>query len=211
VKRLGEEFDGAERNSIDGCASESASPAADGGDASAAAVAVTSPLGTMLARHVLRDGEVVLLAVKPSVLFVPLVCMKYAAVVLILMIFAQIFNAELHYHARTYHEIGVFLLAARLAVATLQWIGRLYILTDMRVIEVSGVFNAEVRECPLRKVARTRLIHTFRERMLFLGSVEVIPFDESYPVMVWQMVSRPKEIQKTIISAVRRAKQGLPM
>jgi hypothetical protein len=47
--------------------------------------------------------------------------------------------------------------------------------------------------------------------MLFLGSVEVIPFDESYPVMVWQMVWRPKEIQKTIISAIRRAKQGLPM
>jgi hypothetical protein len=189
----------------DACASE-ASPAADGGDA----VVVTTPLATLLARHVLRDGELVLLTVKPSIWFIPIVCMKFAAVVLILMISAQIFKEQLHY-ARTYHEIGVVLLATRLAAATLQWIGRLYILTDMRVIEVSGVFNSGVHECPLRKVARTRLIQSFRERILFLGSVEIIPFDESYPVSVWQTIARPKEVQKAIISAVRRAKQGLPM
>ncbi|HZZ43731.1 MAG TPA: PH domain-containing protein [Tepidisphaeraceae bacterium] len=183
-------------------ASESA-PAAAVPDA-----VMLNPLAALMTRHVLRDGEVVILMLRPSLWFIPFVCLRFAAVVLILMINAQIFNEQLHWHARLYNELGVFLLFARLMVAILQWLGRLYILTDMRVVQMVGVFAVEICECPLRKIGRVRVVYTLKERLLRLGSVEIIPFDDAFGVGLWQTVAKPKEVHLAIMQAIRRAKQG---
>lgn len=195
------------RGELGGCASEGANPAA--ATPGAEGVLVT-PLAALLSRHVLRDGEVVILMLRPSLWFIPFVCLRFAAVVLILMINAQIFNEQLHWHARLYNEVGVLLLVGRLMIAVLQWLGRLYILTDMRVVQMVGVFGVEISDCPLRKVGRVRVIYTVKERLLRLGSVEIIPFDDAFPVGLWQTVSRPREVHKVIVQAMRRAKQGMP-
>lgn len=198
--------DQAERQDLGGCASEGANPAA--ATPAPEAVLVT-PLAALLSRHVLRDGEVVILMLRPSIWFIPFVCLRFAALVLILMINAQIFNEQIHWHARLYNEVGVLLLVGRLMVAVLQWLGRLYILTDMRVVQMAGVFAVEISDCPLRKVARVRVIYTLKERLLRLGSVEIIPFDDAYPVGLWQTVARPKDVHRIIVQAIRRAKQGM--
>jgi hypothetical protein len=91
----------------------------------------------------------------------------------------------------------------------LQWIGRLYVLTDLRVIQMSTLFNVDIRDCPLRKVGRVRVVYTVKERLLRLGSVETIPFDDAYPVGLWQTVAKPNEVHRIITQAVRRAKQGM--
>lgn len=198
--------DQAERRDLGGCASEGANPAA--ATPAPEAVLVT-PLAALLSRHVLRDGEVVILMLRPSLWFIPFVCLRFSAIVLILMINAQIFNEQIHWHARLYNEIGVLLLVGRLMVAVLQWLGRLYILTDMRVVQMVGVFAVEIYDCPLRKVGRVRVIYTLKERLLRLGSVEIIPFDDAYPVGLWQTISRPKDVHRVIVQAIRRAKQGM--
>ena len=40
--------------------------------------------------------------------------------------------------------------------ALLQWTNRLYVLTDLRIVSITGVFNAQIFDCPLRKIARTQ-------------------------------------------------------
>ena len=70
---------------------------------------------------------------------------------------------------------AIFLLAGRIMWAVLQWMGRLYVLTDMRIVRLSGVFNVEIFDCALRKVATTRLTRTFREKLWRLGSIEIQP------------------------------------
>ena len=59
-----------------------------------------------------------------------------------------------------YVEAGIFVLAGRVMWAVLQWMSRMYILTDLRVIRLSGVFHVDIYDCPLRKIARTRLIYS---------------------------------------------------
>jgi hypothetical protein len=90
--------------------------------------------------------------------------------------------------------------------AVLQWMSRLYILTDLRIIRLSGVFTLDVFDCPLRKIARTRILYTVRERILGLGSVEIIPADENYPIGMWQTIARPVAINDQIVAAINRAK-----
>ena len=55
-------------------ASESA-PAAAAPDA-----VLLNPLAALMSRHVLRDGEVVILMLRPSLWFIPFVCLRFAAV-----------------------------------------------------------------------------------------------------------------------------------
>jgi hypothetical protein len=85
---------------------------------------------------------------------------------------------------------------------------RLYILTDLRIVRISGVFTLTIFDCPLRKVARTRMLYTMRERLLRLGTIEIIPSDETYPIGAWQTIAKPLVVHDQIVAAVNRAKQG---
>jgi hypothetical protein len=173
-----------------------------------AAASPTAPLAALLTRHIIQDGEVILLILKPSLWFILLSMLRFAAVIFIVMIAGKVFDEHLPGQPRTYVEIGMILLAGRLMWAILQWMSRLYILTDLRIIRLSGVFTPDVFDCPLRKIARTRILYTVRERVLGLGSVEIIPADENYPIGLWQTIARPVAINDQIVAAINRAKQG---
>jgi hypothetical protein len=176
--------------------------------AAAAAPPFSPSLATLLATHILRDGELVLLILKPSLWFVLLSSLRFIAGVLILTIAAKIFDSHLPGPNRDYLETGLTIIAARLMWATLQWMGRLYILTDLRILCVWGIFNVELFDCPLRKVARTRLVRGLAEQGLGVGSIEIIPQDESVPFGVWQTVGRARQVHEQILATISRAKQG---
>lgn len=173
------------------------------------AAPVRRPLATsvaaLLTRHILRDGEVVLLILKPSLWFIIMAAMRFSAVVLIGVIAAKLWAEHLALRAA---EFGAFLIVARIMWAVLQWMGRLYVLTDLRVLRLQGIFTVDIFDCPLRKVGETRLYRSFRERLLRLGSVEIVPLDEGTPPGEWRTIKRPVEVLETIQATVRRAKQG---
>ncbi len=185
-------------------------PALNVGSAGAAApvAATPAPLALLLTRHILQDGEIILLILKPSIWFIVLSMLRFAAAVLIYMLAGIVFDEHMPGPGRFYVESGVFLLAGRLMIAILQWMARLYILTDMRIVRLSGIFTVNIFDCPLRKVARTRILYTVRERLFGMGSIEIIPSDEEYPIGVWQMVARPVAINDQVVAAINRAKQG---
>jgi hypothetical protein len=187
-----------------------------GGGAGAGAGAATAEerralfpsLATLLTGHLLRDGEVVLLILKPSIWLILFSVMRFTAAVLIVVIAANLWLPDRHKFGHHYIYAGAFAIAARLMWAVLVWIGRLYILTDLRILRLSGVFTVEIFDCPLRKVGNTRLTYSFRERLWRLGSIEVTPADESRPPFVWQTVRRPVEVHEQVVAAIRQAKEG---
>jgi hypothetical protein len=178
------------------------------GAATAPAEPFGTSLATLLTAHILRDGEIVLLILKPSLWFILLSSLRFIAIMLILIIAAKVFDPQLPGRYREYAEVGVSMISGRLIWATMQWMGRLYILTDLRVLSLWGVFNIEVFDCPLRKVARTRLVRHFLDRVVGVGSIEIIPQDESSPFGLWQTVARPKLVREQIVATINRAKQG---
>lgn len=175
-------------------------------DSCPATTAAVTPLGAMLARHILRDGEVVLLVLKPSFWFIILSSLRFIAIVSILALGAIAWEGR-HNREWFYIEAAIFLLAGRIMWAVLQWMGRLYILTDMRVVRLSGVLKLEIFDCALRKIARTQVTTSVKERVCGTGSVEIVPSDEACPAGVWQTVRRPAEVNELIVSAMNKAKQ----
>lgn len=177
--------------------------ASDCGPAPAAAV---TPLGALLARHVIRDGEVVLLALKPSLWFILLSSLRFIATVSIVAL--VLIASERRYNREWFYVEGaIFLVAGRIMWAVLQWMARLYVLTDMRVIRLSGVFRLDIFDCALRKVARTQVTTTLKERLCGTGSIEIVPGgDEPFPSGVWQTVRRPVEVNELIVATINKAK-----
>jgi hypothetical protein len=187
----------------DACAStDSANAVSD----AASPTATVTPLGAMLARHILRDGELVLLVLKPSFWFILLSSLRFIATVLIFMLGAIAYEGR-NNREWFYIEAAIFLAAGRIMWAVLQWMGRLYVLTDMRVIRLAGVFRLEIFDCALRKVARTFVSTSVRERVCRTGTVEIIPADESCAPAAWQTIRRPQEVNDLIDSTINRAKQ----
>jgi hypothetical protein len=178
--------------------------ASEGGVASAAGAA--PPIAALLTRHILSDGEVILLVLKPSLWFILLSSLRFIAGVLILAIAAKIYEDPLPYTNVFYMEAAIFLIAGRIMWAVLQWMGRLYILTDMRIVRIAGVFSVDIYDCPLRKLARTRIIATVKERLLRLGSIEIIPQDAAFAIGLWQTVARVANVNERIVAAMDKAK-----
>jgi hypothetical protein len=190
----------ADLRDVDLCASEGGAAAAD------VAPARTS-LAALLTGHILRDGEVVLLILKPSLWYIVFSSLRFLAVGLIAVIAAKLWLHNAHAVTSIVY-LATFLVAGRVMWAVLQWMGRLYVLTDLRVVRLSGVFNVEIYDCALRKVGQTRLTQTFREKLWRLGSIEIVPVDDSCPPSVWQTVRRPAEVHAKIQATIERAKQG---
>ena len=185
--------------------------AADAGAAGAAGAAAARPvamtsIAALLASHILREGEVVLMVLKPSLWFIPFTSAAFAAITAVVALALAVIDHRMH--DRFYFELAVFLIAGRVIWSILQWIGLLYVLTDMRVLRVIGVFNVDVFDCPLRKVVRTRLVSTAREKLAGVGSIEIIPKDEDMPTAIWQTIPKPAENYERLTAAINRAKQS---
>jgi hypothetical protein len=176
--------------------------------AAAAVMPANASLAMLLASHVLRDGEVVLLILRPSLWFIFLSSMRFIAGALVLIFGVRYLTVESHAAIRGLIEAGVSLISARLVWATLQWMSRLYILTDLRLLSLSGVFDVHLFDCPLRKIARTRVIRSAEERITGIGSIEIIPQDNETPFGLWQMIARPAAVHELIVATINRAKQG---
>ena len=174
--------------------------------------AVASPratsLATLLTGHVLRDGEVVLLALKPSLWFIVFQSILFAAAVVFGLLIARVFGDRLPLaHRVVYIEAAVFLIAGRVMWAVLQWMGRLYVLTDQRIIRLAGVFSVDIYDCPLRKVAGTQITTSMKERICRLGSIEIHSKEthKCCPAGAWQTIARPVEVNEQINAAIHKA------
>lgn len=184
-------------------------PPADAAD-SAAALHSTSPLSLLISRHIFQDGEIIELAIRPSpwwIFFSSMHTLLFAAIVILASL---TLDSRLPGPATLYFEAGLIIGLARLMWATVRWMSRLYVLTNIRVMTISGVFNVTIAECPLRRVGAARLVSPIRERMLLLGSLEVIPMEEEFPFQRWQTIRRPDEVNRKIRAAVARARQHGP-
>lgn len=194
------------RRVVNGRAMQSRFHPAEGG--AAAVLPANASLARVLASHVLRDGEIVLLVLRPSIWFILLTSLRFVAAAGVLILVVRWHSLAERGLVRGLIELGVSAISARLMWATLQWMSRLYVLTDMRILSVSGVFHIHVFDCPLRKVARTRLTRSPQEKLTGVGSIEIIPQDDSFPFGQWEMIGQPVLVHEQIVATINRARQG---
>jgi hypothetical protein len=159
-----------------------------------------------VARQFLEGGEVIHLAIRPSLWFVPLVSAPLVVAAAFPAIVAHLAGPRVGLSVPPYALVLLWAMAAmtRLFAGSLQWLGRLYVLTNRRLITVRGVARFRVHQCPLAKVGGVGLAATGAERVLGLGTLcfDVPPGAEA--VGPWVNLARPAGVRHEIEQAIRR-------
>jgi uncharacterized membrane protein YdbT with pleckstrin-like domain len=154
--------------------------------------------------HLLDGGEVVIFAIKPSAWYVVLTSLRWIVLGVFL---AALASTQFVPSASKWYlwQLGFWVIGVRMAWATLEWVARLYVLTNRRVMRIRGVFNVEMFECALDRIQNTYLTLSVGERATRTGTVSFQTAGGPGAEASWRMVARPLEVHEKLREAVIRA------
>lgn len=160
----------------------------------------------LLPAQLLQPGEIILLALKPSPLMIVLAPLKQLTLIALASAVLATAAQYLGYPelARRVLLGGVALFTARIFWECLEWLGRVYVLTDRRVIRVAGVLRVSVFEAGLEQVQHTEVLLSLRERLFGLGTIAFSTAGTAVAEAYWHMVVNPLDVHRTIVNALRR-------
>ncbi len=180
--------------------------AAEAGDATD-----TEPMlaraSAMLPAELLQPGEVIILLLKPSAWFIVLVPLRFIAVTLLCAALAVLLQRKGYDLGADRYDLALIALGVigvRLFWQVLDWLGRVYVLTDQRIIRIRGVLNVQVFECPLQKVQQTDLILPLMQRFFWLGTIGFATAGTAVHEAYWFMIARPLEVHAKVVETMRR-------
>jgi uncharacterized membrane protein YdbT with pleckstrin-like domain len=87
------------------------------------------------------------------------------------------------------------------------WTSRQYIVTDWRVIQISGVFSKEVTDSSLEKVNDVKLEQSFGGRLLDYGDLEILTASE-LGVNRFTYVGQPIRLKTAMLNAKEKLEHG---
>ena len=164
-------------------------------------------ISTVAAEELLDGGEVILLAIKPSGWFVLLSSWPVVAVAGVVAAGAFLAGSALPawLPKASLYLLCLALLGLRLLFACAQWVGRLYLLTNRRVMCIQGVIRVHIEDRVLKQIQRTAVAATSAERLVSVGSLLFEDVDGKTLDLAWLCLSRPGEVQEAVEDAIRRA------
>jgi len=160
----------------------------------------------MLPAELLQPGEVIILLLKPSAWFILLAPLRTVLLLLILTLAAVALNGRfgLGYSNQNLAAAGVVLVLIRLFWQFLEWLSRVYVLTDRRIISVSGVIRVLVFETTLENIQHTQTLFSLRERLFALGTISFATAGTAVSETYWLMLSSPLEVHQKIVQTLHR-------
>ncbi len=162
--------------------------------------------GHLVPANLLGDNEIIVLAVKPSGWFA---LTASAPVIVAAAVAAAAALVVGHFRPFASQQAVVSFCAAvafgRVMVACWQWIGRTYVLTNLRIIAVRGLVTPHVQSAGLTDVHKVTLCPTFPERLAGVGTIYCFGSIDARDGLPWNAVAHPDEVAELIDQAVRQA------
>jgi hypothetical protein len=166
--------------------------------------------GLEVADKLLEQGEIIIFAIKPSPWFVLLVSWPVLAAAVAVPILMYASDLTLGLALGLSQRLVVLVCAAaataRVLAASFQWMGKIFILTNRRVVRVQGVTRVQVLECLLRDIGDVQVTAGVAQRALGIGNLVFDTADDCQQAP-WLDVPRPAEVQKQVQQAISKAKK----
>lgn len=178
-----------------------------------------------LPADLLDSGEIVVLLVKPSPWYILLEPLR-PLLTLAVLTFAAVTlnNARLDLswlglgevglssgiNSRDLLILGLGAIGMRLFWQLLEWLSRVYVLTDRRIIRLKGVITVHVFQTPLPRIQHTDLVFTLRERVFGLGSIVFSTAGTGGREAAWEMLANPLRVHQTLLDTIRRYGRNQP-
>ncbi|MCG8509845.1 MAG: PH domain-containing protein [Rhodospirillales bacterium] len=167
---------------------------------------VAQRAATMLPAELLHGDEVIILLLKPSPWFIVLEPLKTLAILALLTV-AAVYGAtmvDLGILPRNVALTGISIALLRVFWQFLEWLSRVYVLTDQRVIVVGGVLRVRVFQTLLQNIQHTDLLFSIRERFFSLGTLAFSTAGTGSIEAAWTMIANPLAIHKQVVEAIKR-------
>lgn len=160
----------------------------------------------------LPGDEVIIASIRPSVWFLFMVRLDVAAGILGVCGLGLLM-AELEWLRIRPVACGLSAgvgLAALLGVNCVDWLCRAYVLTDRRVVRVSGILRRVVYEAPLNRVQSVTLHKGIRERLCGCGTIVVSSAADSSAgrSLSWYFIDRPEQSSALLRETIRKYSGG---
>lgn len=155
----------------------------------------------MLPADLIQGGELILMVLKPSPLYIVLGALGHLVTIFLIFLvaaWAKLLSQE------TAVLAAVALGSLRLGWQFLEWLSRIYVLTDRRVIRIAGVLRVYVFEAALKQIQHTDVLISIRERPFGLGTIAFSTAGTGLNEAYWVMLHRPMAVQRRIIQAINR-------
>ncbi len=160
----------------------------------------------MLPDELLQPGEIIILLLKPSLWYVPLASLRTLTGIVVLAIAVDASNTYLSLGLGRQNILlaALFLILLRLSWQFLEWLSRVYVLTDRRVVTVAGVLRVGVFETPLTSIQHTNLLFSIRERIFGLGSIAFATAGTAAAETYWLMLNNPLQVHQKVVQTLNR-------
>ena len=154
----------------------------------------------------LGPDEVVILLIRPSLLYIPLSSLGTLAAALIIGLSLAYLS---HFSWVGWSEkdaifIGMTIAMLRLGWAVVDWWFHLYALTDRRLLARYGVFRTALYEAPLSRIQNTIVVQSLRERVFALGTIGFATAGRGTFDAFWVTVAAPFAVHRTVLDAIER-------
>ena len=168
---------------------------------------IAARAAAMLPAELLQPHEIIILLLKPSPWFIVLAPLKTLVTLAILTLLGWL-AAGMYVGGpvaqRDVVVLGIALIGFRLFWQFLEWLSRVYVLTDQRMIRVRGVLRVQVFECQLKQIQHTEASFSIRERVFALGTIAFATAGTALAEVYWSMLARPLEVHQRIVQTLRR-------
>ena len=173
-------------------------------------------VATSVPDRLLNEGEIVVLSIKPSAWFVVMVSWQVLAVAVVIPLVAylaeQMLGRSLPIDRGTLNSICLIAAVARLFAASMQWMSRLYVLTNLRVLRVKGLLRPDIWSCLLTQITEVRMWPT-PLKLTGLGSLQFI-CSSARPVQsgqaatdtAWIHIAHAAKVQQVIQANIGKLK-----
>lgn len=167
--------------------------------------AVDDPVA--LAAADLRDGEIIILSLRPHPLFVLLSSAGSLIALVIGLIALHIIASRgwLPIDATMVTTYALVLAMARVLWQFLVWWNEGYILTNLRVIRAGGVLRRFRFEAPLSNIQHLAMVKSIPERIFGLGTIGFATAGTGGVEAAWLMVGKANSVFETVQRTVRNA------
>jgi hypothetical protein len=161
----------------------------------------------LLPSNLIQGDETIILLLKPSPWYIVLSSLE--ALIVIGLVTAVMLWVRHYFQLQAYKDDGMIALALGLAAVRLgwqafDWVCRLYVLTDRRIVSIEGVLRVQVFQAELRNLQHTNLFFSLRERLLGLGTISFSTSGTAWPEAYWLMLRRPYAVHRRVIQAMHR-------
>lgn len=161
---------------------------------------------TTLPRGLVDGGEIVLLAIKPS-LWKPLMdSASWLVTSCLLAVAIGLLNARIPGLSIATTIQAVLLVGlTRLGIALVRWAPTWHVLTNRRVIDVHGVRTPRVSAALLLSIRNTYCSASTAERVLRVGTITFVTDLPDAPPRHWVSIASPQEVHAKIRRAIETA------